>query len=74
MGLIRASRIAGVLSKEAASVPGLPGLAGEGGALLLKANPAGIEGRLQNLAAPRAKLKHMQAPRAYAPRLGPPSP
>jgi len=70
---MRASRVAGALSKEAASVPGLPGLAGEGGATLLESNPAGTEGRLQNLAAPRAKLKQMQAPRAYAPRLGPPS-
>lgn len=72
--LLRASRIAGSLSKEAASVPGIPGLAGEGGAHLLNAAPAGTEGRLQNLAAPRAKLKEFQASRAYAPRIGPPSP
>lgn len=72
--LLRASRAAGELSKRAASVPGIPGLAGEGGAALLPSNPAGTEGRLQNLAAPRAKLKQLQAARAHAPRLGPPSP
>ena len=79
--LVRASRVAGAISKEAASVPGIPGLAGEGGAHLLTATPedsgtkpAGTEGRLKNLAAPRAKLKEFQSSRAYAPRIGPPSP
>lgn len=74
MMLLRASRVAGALVKAAASVPGIPGLAGEGGAHLLNSNPAGTDGRLQNLAAPRAKMKELQASRAYAPRLGPPSP
>lgn len=63
-----------MLSKEAASVPELPGLAGQGGAHLLTQNPAGTDGRLQNLAVPRAKLKQMQASRAYAPRLSAPTP
>jgi hypothetical protein len=73
MRVLRASRVAGVF-KEAANVPGIPGLAGEGSAHLLTTNPAGTDGRLQGLSAPRAKLKKMQACRAYAPRLGPPSP
>lgn len=71
--LLRASRAAGELSKRAASVPGLPGLAGEGGATLLAPSVGGTEGRLQGLAAPRAKLKKIEGARAYAPRLGPPS-
>jgi hypothetical protein len=71
--LTRVSRIASVLTKEAASVPGLPNLAGENGAVL-PVSPHGTEGRLTNLAAPRAKLKQMQGPRAYAPRLAKPSP
>lgn len=72
--LLRASRVAGLLLKAAASVPGIPGLAGEGGAHLLNSNPAGTEGRLQNLAVPRAKLKELQASRAYAPRISAPAP
>lgn len=74
MSLLRYSRAASCLSKVAATVPGIPGLAGEGGATLLPSNPAGTEGRLQNLAAPRAKLKQMQGSRAYAPRLAAPTP
>jgi hypothetical protein len=65
--------MASVLSKMAASVPGLPGLTGENEAVL-PVSPHGTEGRLTNLNAPRAKLKKMQGPRAYAPRLSKPSP
>jgi len=72
--LLRASRASGILLKESASVPGIPGLAGNGGAHLLTSNPAGTDGRLQNLSAPRAKLKKLESSRAYAPRIGPPSP
>ena len=72
--LVRASRVAGALSKAAASVPAIPGLTGEGSAAMLSTSPAGTDGRLQNLAAPRAKLKEIQGSRAYAPRIGPPSP
>lgn len=69
--LLKLSRVA---AKLAASVPGIPDLAGENGAHLLGQNPHGTEGRLLRLAAPRAKLKKMEGPRAYAPRLGAPSP
>jgi hypothetical protein len=69
--ILKLSRLA---DKLAASVPGIPGLAGEGGAHLLPQNAHGTEGRLSRLAAPRAKLKTMQGPRAYAPRFSKPSP
>jgi hypothetical protein len=72
--LLRASRVAEVLSKAASNVPGIPGLAGEGAANLPTPTPAGTEGRLLNQAAPKAKIREMQAPRAYAPRLSVPSP
>lgn len=69
--ILKLSRLA---EKLAASVPGIPGLAGENDAHLLAQNAHGTEGRLSRLAAPRNKLKTMQGPRAYAPRLGAPSP
>lgn len=69
--LLKLSRAA---AKLAASVPGLPGLTGENDAHLLAQNAHGTEGRLSRLAAPRAKLKQLQGPRAYAPRLGAPGP
>jgi len=72
--LLRSSDLANELTKAAASVPGIPGLAGEGGATLLHTKPGGTQGRLQNLAAPRAKLKAIQGSRAYAPRLSTPAP
>ena len=69
--LLKLSRVA---AKLAASVPGIPGLTGENAAHMIGQNPHGTEGRLLRLAAPRAKLKKMEGPRAYAPRLGAPSP
>ena len=72
--LLRSSRAAGGLTKLAASVSGLPGLAGENGATLLADNPHGFEGRLRRLQAPRNKLKKVEGPRQHAPRISAPSP
>ena len=74
MRLVRLSKLAGLLSKESANVPCIPGLAEQGGAHPLPpSNPSGTQGRLQRLAAPRAKLRKIEAARAYGPRIGKPT-
>jgi hypothetical protein len=70
--LLRASRGATVLTKLSASVPGLPELAGENGVTLPERALHGFEGRTQRLQAPRNKLKKIEGPRQYAPRISNP--
>ena len=71
--MIQRSRIALRLTKEAAAVPKLPGLGmEEDPAKLVPAH--GFQGRINNGAAQRVKVKMMQGPRAHAPRLAAPAP
>ena len=75
--LVRASRASELLTKQSASVPSIPGLTGENSSTLMPMpapfrQPAGSQGRLERSTAPRAKLKMVQGPRAYAPRLAKP--
>jgi hypothetical protein len=66
--LLRASIISGWLTKLSANVPSIAGLTGEGMATLAH----GTQGRLSRLAAVRNKLRKVEGPRAYAPRLSRP--
>ena len=72
--LLRLSRIVAGLSKAASNVSDIPGLAGPGGSTVVADNPHGVEGRMRRVAAARAKLKRIEGPRAYAPRISLPSP
>jgi hypothetical protein len=68
--LLQASRMAAWLSKEGASLPGLPGAT----VPIDVGNPHGTDGRLRRSAAPRVVAKKTEGPRAHGPRLAPPSP
>lgn len=70
MSLLKASRVSGALTKLSASVPPIPGLTGANGtAPVLPSRPAGTEGRLQQTALVKNKLRKMEASRAYGPRI-----
>lgn len=69
--MLRRSQQAAIITKMAASVPAIKNLVGQNGQALVQ---HGTEGRLARIAAVKNRLPTMQGPRAYAPRLGKPTP